>query len=856
MAALPNHLPVSQILPQLRQELNDDKCVLLQAPPGAGKTTLVPLDLLQADFLTGKKILLLEPRRLAARSVARRMAGLLGEEVGVTVGWRMQLDTRVSAKTRIEVVTEGVLTRMLQSDPSLEGVGLVIFDEFHERSLQADLGLALALQCQEGYREEDNPLKILVMSATLATAEIAGFLNCPVIKSEGKSYPVTCYYRERPLAKREARGVAIRDKRELISQCASTIQTALSRHDGSVLVFLPGVGEIRQVAQALESGSLSDALSKKVRIHQLYGDLDKQAQDQAIQPAPEGLRKIVLTTAIAESSLTIEGVHIVVDAGLTRTARFNPRTGMSSLDTIRVSRASAEQRAGRAGRLAPGHCYRLWTETEQQQLMAHSAPEIVNADLSALTLELLAWGVSDPNELEWLTPVPAPAFARAMDLLEQLGAVRKNEDQPGITRHGQRMAELGLHPRLAHMVLMAKKHDTEWLAAQLCVLLSERDPLAGVRDAGSDINLRLSLLEGQAIPGITVSRSQINHYKQLSRQWQKRLGLAAHRKDYQTDDIALLLACAYPDRVAQRRSHNGRYLMSSGQGVTFRDAESLSAEDYLVIPSLGGHSHQREALIYLACPVTTTVIERLFHEQIDTIDDIRWDKKEKAVIANRVDKFKAITLSSKAIKNLNPDIKTKGLMSGIREMGLSVLPWDKASEGFRYRIQCLYGIDDSWPDFSDQALLNTLEEWLAPFLAGMSRLEHLKQLNMTQCLQAATDWSRLQELDKQAPEKLEVPSGSHIPIDYSNPQEPILAVKLQELFGLSKTPELAYGKVPLTIELLSPAQRPVQKTQDLESFWNNTYQEVKKELKGRYPKHWWPDNPWDASPTSGCKPKK
>lgn len=843
MLKLPDNLPVSQTLPELRRVLSSGNRALLQAPPGAGKTTLVPLDLLQTGLVTNQKILLLEPRRLAARSVARRMADLLGEKVGETVGWRMQLDTRVGKQTRIEVVTEGVLTRMLQSDPSLEGVGLVIFDEFHERSLHADLGLALTMQCQDGYRDDNNPLKILVMSATLATEKMVRFLDCPLIQSQGRSYPVSCHYIRQSIKKD--------DKREQINQCSNTIRSALKSHDGSILVFLPGVGEIQQVAKALEN-----TLPDNVTVHQLYGDLDKQAQDQAIQPAPKNLRKIVLSTDIAESSLTIEGVNVVVDAGLMRTSSFDPRTGMARLNTVRVSKASANQRSGRAGRLAPGHCYRMWTETEHQNLIDHTSPEIINADLAPLAMELLAWGVNDSSELEWLTPVPAPSFAQALALLEKLGAARKKEDSHWtITRHGQRMAGLGLHPRLAHMVLIAKKHNTEWLAAQLCVLLSERDPLAGNRDAGVDINLRLLVLEGQSIPGTTVSRGQLGRYKQLSNQWRKRLNSPA-RADYQNEDIALLLACAYPDRIAQRRSQDGRYLMSGGQGVAFREAEPLSAEDYLVIPSVGGHSHQREAFVYLACPISPSTLEELFNSQIEVTDDIRWSKKDKAVVANHVEKFGAITLNSEKIRDLHPDIMAKGLISGICEMGLSVLPWDKASDSFRHRIQCLHLVDNSWPDFSDQKLLNTLEEWLAPFLTGMSRLEHLKQLNLAECLKASVDWSQQQELDKQVPEKFEVPSGSHIRIDYSNPQEPILAVKLQELFGLSKTPQLAYGKVPLTIELLSPAQRPVQKTRDLESFWNNTYLDVKKELKGRYPKHWWPDNPWDAPPTSRCKPRK
>ena len=846
-SALPRDLPIISILPELRETLASHYRVLLQAPPGAGKTTLVPLDMLEADNLRGKKILLLEPRRLAARSVARRMAQLLGEKVGETVGWRMQLDTKVSKQTRIEVVTEGVLTRMLQSDPSLDGIGLVIFDEFHERSLQADLGLALALQSQAGYRDDDNPLKLLIMSATLATEQMEAFLQCPVIKSEGRSFPVSCYYRERPIPRD--------DRREIINACAHTIRQALNNHEGSLLAFLPGAGEIRQVAEALDNN-----LPANTTLHALYGDLDKQAQDQAIQPAPDGERKIVLATAIAESSLTIEGVHIVVDAGLMRLPKFDPRSGMSRLDTVRVSKASAEQRAGRAGRLAPGHCYRLWTESEQQQLITFTQPEISSADLAPLALELLTWGVSDTQELDWLTLPPAPAMAQAFDLLHSLGAIRKADKDDDtshwqITRHGEAMTRLGLHPRLAHMVLIAKEQQQSWLASLLCVLLSERDPLAGNRDAGADIGLRLALLEGQKVPGLNVPRHVISRIKQVASQWRQRLG-NPQKQSYGNEEIALLLASAYPDRVARRRGQDGRYLMSGGQGASFRNLEPLSANDYLVVAALGGHSNQREASVFLACEISLDTIELLFIDQIEEQEEIRWDKKQRAVIANRTEKLGALTLSTEPIRNLSPDILAKGLMEGIRESGLDVLPWNKTSEGLRQRVRCLHSVDNTWPDWSDQNLFDTLEEWLAPFIEGMTRLDHLNKLDLMQCLQAALDWSRQQELASEAPETLEVPSGSNIRIDYSNPLEPVLAVKLQELFGLQETPRLAYGKIPLTIDLLSPARRSVQKTQDLRSFWNNTYHDVKKDLKGRYPKHPWPETPWDATATSRCKPKR
>ena len=837
-------LPVTEVLPDIANALSLHDRLLLKAPTGAGKTTLVPLYLLNTAWRGDGRILVLEPRRLATRAAASRMAQLLNEPVGKTVGYRMQLDSKTSRDTRIEVITEGILTRMLQDDPALSGIGLVIFDEFHERSLQADLGLALALQSQQGYREPDDPLKLLVMSATLDTPGLAELLDCPVINSEGRSYPVTVHYSERPLPPGDIRAIC--------DNMVNTIRQVIQEEEGNLLAFLPGYTEIRHVADGLQNRGLPDGID----VYPLHGSLSQTEQDQAIQPSPAGRRKIVLASAIAETSLTIEGIRLVVDAGLMRLPRFDPRTGMTRLDTTRVSKASADQRKGRAGRLTSGTCYRLWTEQEHQQLLRFSPPEITDADLAPVVLELLNWGMSDCDEPDWVTPPPKAAVEQGCKLLEALGAVEYKHQRWLITQHGRAMAQTGLHPRLAHMVLTARQRGLDYLAAQLCVLLTEKDPVRGyASERPLDIRLRLALLDGESVPGLNIDKAAAKYLQKLTDQWARRLQ-AGKPTNYKTDAIATLLACAYPDRIARRRAQSGQFLLSAGQGVAVPDHDPLSASEYLVIPTLGGQRKQSNARAFLACEIQSEHITDLYPDRLEMDDSIHWDKSTKSVVANRETRFGAIILARQSLASPPAEAICTALIDGIRQSGLRVLPWTQDSEQLRQRIRCIAQFETDWPDATEAALLLSLEDWLASFLTGMTQFDHLKKLDLVTCLKTLLDWPAQQQLEKEVPERLKVPSGSHIRIDYTNPAEPRLSVKLQELFGLQETPVICSGKLPVTIELLSPAMRPVQTTRDLKNFWKTTYHEVKKDLKGRYPKHYWPDDPFTAIATHRVRPDK
>lgn len=821
------NLPIDQILPELLDILETEANVVLQAPPGAGKTSRVPLALLDQAWLGKNKIIMLEPRRLAARNAASYMAASLGEPVGQRVGYRIRMDNKLGPATRIEVVTEGILTRMLQTDPALEGIGLVIFDEFHERSLQADLGLALCLESQAALRDD---LKIVVMSATLdgaATAKLLG--DAAIVSSAGRSYPVETHYVAPPPRARRA---------QLLQHQASVIKKVLQQESGSALVFLPGTAEIRQLEQQLQQMQLSD----NILITPLYGELSLAAQQLAIQPTATGKRKIVLATNIAETSLTIEGIRIVIDSGLARVPRFEPSTGLTRLETVNISQASAEQRRGRAGRLEPGSCYRLWPAG--QQLQAHSKAEILTADLAPLALELARWGCQDPDQLQWLNPPPKATFSQAQALLQQLGALNKDLR---ITAHGQQMAQLPLHPRLAHMILEAKQMGAGRLACQIAALLSEPDPLRKSETRDSDLRSRLALLMTNS------NQATLKRIKQSVRQWQQQLSIKDDNNDPSL--IGVLLGLAYPDRIAQRRTgKDGRYLLANGRGAAFGEYESLAEEPYLVIAELG--ARQTDARIFLAAAIDAQQIDEHFAELIETRNIINWNQRNKAVQAVQQHCLGALVLDERPLDSPDPEQICTALLEGIRQAGLQCLPWNKATQQWQQRLQFLHRHDpDNWPDVSEQALLKNMAAWLAPFLNGMSRLRHLDKLDLQTALNSLLPWPQLRQLEQLAPLHIQVPTGSQIALDYDN-DPPILPVRLQEMFGACDTPTIANGKVKLLLKLLSPAQRPLQVTQDLKGFWRGSYAEVKKDMKGRYPKHYWPDDPLQAEPTRRAKPRK
>jgi ATP-dependent helicase HrpB len=823
---------------------------VLQAPPGAGKTTGVPPALLESPWLSGKKIIMLEPRRLATRAAARRMSHLLSQGVGGTVGFRVRGETRVSGSTRIEVVTEGILTRMLQSDPSLDDVALVIFDEFHERSLDADLALALTLETRDVLRPD---LRVLIMSATLDGASVARLLgDAPVITSEGRTYPVETRYVER------------RNEQRVEDAVASVVRRALADADGDVLVFLPGAAEIRRVYDLLAGGELPT----RTRIRPLHGTLSPAEQDDAILPSPAGERKVVLATSIAETSLTIEGVRVVIDSGLSRVPRFSPRTGMTSLATARVSRASADQRRGRAGRGAPGVCYRLWAEHEQHHLVAHSSPEILEADLAPLALELAVFGVEDPATLRWLDEPPPAAYAQARELLVELGALESVNASPTggrVTPRGRRMAGLPLHPRLAHMAVEAETLGALPLACDLAALLSERDPIRGdlASPPDADIESRLALVHGRAhtfAPGQTANGDALRRIRVESERLRTALGAQrtqAPGRDAATDDTSragILLALAYPDRVGQLRTpRSGRFLLRNGNGAALSGAQSLSDSAYVVAAELDGR--RPESRIFLAARVDLVDLERHFAEQIALDQEITWDARTGAVVAREQERLGAIVLAERPLRQPDPVVVSGVLLDGIRQAGVDALPWTDGARSLRQRLAFLNHVDPSWPDVSDAALHETLGTWLGPYLGRARSLADIARVDLAGALLATLPWDRRAAIDDLAPTHIVVPSGSRIPIDYSDASAPVLAVRLQEMFGLADTPRIARGTVPLTVHLLSPAHRPVQVTRDLAGFWRTSYFDVRKEMRGRYPKHYWPDDPMQAEPTRRAKPR-
>ena len=798
-------LPVDEALPRLKAVLAEGPAAVLVAPPGAGKTTRVPLALLDAAWLGERKIIMQEPRRLAARAAARRMAATLGEAVGETVGYRVRLDSKVGPRTRIEVVTDGLFLRMLQDDPSLEGVGCVIFDELHERGLETDLSFALVRESQQALRED---LRVIAMSATLDPGPVSERLgSAPVVESAGRMFPVDTRYLDREAGGRFEDGVA------------SAVRNALTQESGSVLVFLPGVGEIRRVEERLQG------LAANIDVAPLYGDLSPADQDRAISPSPAGRRKVVLATSIAETSLTIEGVRIVIDGGLMRVPRFSPRSGMTRLETVRVSQASADQRRGRAGRLEPGVCFRLWTEEAQRGLLPFTPPEILDADLAPLALELAAWGVTDASTLPWLTPPPASALATARTLLLYLGAI---ESGGAITPHGRAMVRLGQHPRLAHLVLKGRELRQGKVAALIAAILGERDFL---RERDVDLRHRVDIaLNGRAPRLINQSARRLT---------------SRDARDERPDPsmTGALLALAYPDRIGRRRAGTAnRYLLSGGRGAALPEGDPLSNEEFLVVADLDGSA--QDARVFLAAPITLAEIEDLYGGRI--VDEEIVDWRDGSVVARRRRRFGALVLEDKPINKPDPEKVKAAMLAGLRQRGL---PWTGELQAWRQRIAFLRHVDESWPDLADEALLRSLD-WLEPFVDGAAR-----RIDFATAVKSLVPWDRQRQVDSLAPTHIEVPSGSRVPIDYANPAEPTLSVRLQEMFGLTDTPRIA-NRVPVTIHLLSPARRPVQVTRDLASFWKSAYRDVKAELKGRYPKHYWPDDPLIAEPTARIKPRK
>lgn len=806
-------LPIDDALPALIDALRAQGRAVLQAPPGAGKTTRVPLAMLEAGLCKGR-ILMLEPRRLAARAAAERMAETLGEPVGATVGYRIRGEAKVGKTTRIEVVTEGILTRMLQSNPELPGVGAVIFDEFHERSLNADLGLALTWEVRGALRED---LMLLVMSATLDAGPVAQMMDAaPVVTSEGRAYPVETRWLERPLPKGQRYEEAV----------AGLVKQAVAETEGGVLVFLPGEGEIRRVEQLLTR------LPGDCAVRPLYGALPFSAQRAAIQPSQTG-RKVVLATAIAETSLTIQDVRVVVDGGRARRARFDPNSGMARLVTERVTKAEAEQRRGRAGRVAEGICYRLWTKGEEGALSAFPPAEIEAADLTGLALELAQWGAT-PGDLAFLTPPPEGSFAEARALLEQLGALKNGR----ITDHGRALAALPLHPRLGHMLQVAGPE-----AALLAALLAERDPLRG---ATVDLGLRLEALADPkgfaARRPYQADRGTIERIRSEAKRLQRMAKGAAHMS------VGEMAALAYPDRVGLRRKGDApRYVLSGGKGAVLRDDDPLAGQRLLVALDLDGDT--REARMRLAAPLAEAELRALYADQIGWVDVCDWSKRERRVVARKQERFGALVLDDRVWKDAPADRVALAMLNGVRELGL---PWSEAARRMQARVELLRHEGSELPDFSDDGLMARLDDWLLPHLNGVKTAEGLKKFDLTNALRASLGWDETQLLDRLAPAAFETPMGRKAPIDYSG-EAPEIQVRLQEMFGVTEHPGIGPRRLPLRITLLSPAQRPVQTTMDLPGFWATSYADVRKDMRGRYPRHPWPEDPTIAEPTLRAK---
>ncbi|WP_209332536.1 ATP-dependent helicase HrpB [Lunatimonas salinarum] len=817
-------LPIGGIIPDIKALFEKHSTVIVHAPPGAGKSTLLPLTLMNERWLNGKKVLMLEPRRIAASSIAYRMSEMLGQKLGEEVGYRIRFDHRVSARTKLEVITEGILTRMMQHDNALENIGMVIFDEFHERSIHSDLGLALCREIQEVLRPD---LKILVMSATLDTEPLAELLQAPVVKSEGRLHPVSIHH------------LGDCDLQLIAESCAQAVKKALKETQGDMLVFLPGQGEIKKTADLLK------ALKTEAVIQLLYGNLPHSRQQAAIQPDRAGRRKIVLSTAIAETSLTIEGIQVVIDAGYTRNSKFDPKTGMTKLVTLPVTLDAADQRAGRAGRLRSGTCYRLWSKASHLARPAFRTPEIIDADLCSLVLELAKWGTYDIRQLSWVTPPPAGSLAQATKLLEDLGAL----DGQKITPHGDAMYQLPCHPRIAHMLLMGKASGDPHLATDIAAVLEEKDPLD--EPISIDINLRIDMLRRyRARP---FPHKKLEKIEKVAGVYRKILGITAESGKYDYYRSGLFLAYAYPERIASARPGNGaQFMLSNGKLASINRQNDLAHASWIAI----AHFDDRDKVgkVFLAAQLDPTDLKPM----VKVYEKIDWDSEKGGLICQKELRLGQLVLQSSTIQNPNPERVKEAILSAIRREGLDLLDFSPEVVQWQNRLLSLkmWNPEEAFPDVHTSHLLDTCTEWLTPYLTGVKTKGDLKKINLYDVLHHSISFDTAERMRLLAPDTIQVPSGSTIKLVYRNDGEPpMLPVRLQELFGLTETPRVNGGTVPVVVHLLSPGYKPVQVTTDLKSFWQNAYHEVRKELRRRYPKHYWPEDPFQAEAVRGVKRK-
>lgn len=819
------YLPVQDIVEEVQRTLKDQHTLIVTAPPGAGKSTLLPLTLLNQSWIGDQKILMLEPRRLAAKTIAQRMAELNGDELGQTIGYRVRFESKVSAQTKIEVLTEGILTRMLQTDNALEGVGLVIFDEFHERSLHADLALALCRESQLVLRPD---LRILIMSATLNLPKLSSLLNAPIIESKGRQFPVDIRY------------VGATDEMFIPESAARTVISAVQENEGDTLVFLPGEAEIRKCAEILESNLSTFS------IHPLYGQLPPSQQFAAIMPNKNGRRKVVLATSIAETSLTIEGIRIVVDSGFGRISKFDPASGLSKLQTVKISKDSADQRAGRAGRLSAGVCYRMWSMADHQRLADHRIPEILEADLTSLMLDMANWGVKNVSTLTWLTEPPKSSVSSGTETLHQLSALEDGR----ITQHGRELHRMACHPRIAHMLLMANNESARQLATDVAAILEERDPLG--KESGIDLNLRIEALRRDRSRKSIGKR--LTRIAQIAENYRRMLNIPENNDPVDPYETGLLLAYAYPERIASARpGNNAQFQLANGKIAQAHHTDDLAHQPWLAV----AHMDMRDGLgkIFMAAPLNPKDLLPLVVEK----EILIWDTHKGGLVATKDLRIGSIVLQSKPLQNPNPELISAAISKAIANEGEHLLDFNESFYQLQCRISSLkkWNPDQEWPDVSTEALLENNLRWLGSYLGNIKKSDDLKRISLKDALLTYLGWDFQQQLNQLAPEKIVVPTGSAIKVEYlMDGGIPVLAVRLQELFGMADTPKINNGKTSVVLHLLSPGYKPVQVTSDLRSFWNNTYFEVKKELKRRYPKHAWPEDPWSAVPVAKGRPMK